>query len=222
MTPRERTRDVGIFGRLLGFGEMAIVVPVEAPHLVRAVARAGARADAAVVDHLVDAFRRMHRGMNRAAHLARRLLAMHARHRLEDSCADFRHRRCSSGRRAATAFRGRARPGPCRPPARCSRHCRPKRRRCSRCRDRDRSPCPRHVRRRSVRLLLVPVRIEACALSFGGGVCGLFGGHLAHEIEAIHAVMRLRRGDRVLAAHARDRAARASQVVSSGRTEKAS
>src|SRR5262249_17460128 len=61
----------------------AVIKPIEAPNLVGAITRAGARADAAVVDHLIDAVGRVHGGVHRAAHLARRLLAVHARHRLE-------------------------------------------------------------------------------------------------------------------------------------------
>ena len=89
MTPRERTVTSGFLRGLLGFGEVAIVVPIEAAHLVGAVARAGARADAAVIDHLVEAFRRVHRRVHRAAHFARRLLAMHAGHRLEIAARIF-------------------------------------------------------------------------------------------------------------------------------------
>src|SRR4029079_1574630 len=77
--------DIRVLYRLLGFGKLAVVVPVEAAHLVGAIARAGACADAAIVNHLIDTLRRMRRGMNRAAHLARRLLAVHARHRLEQA-----------------------------------------------------------------------------------------------------------------------------------------
>src|SRR6185295_1428660 len=60
-----------------------IVVPVEPSHLVRAVAGTGTGADAAVIDLLVDAFRAVHGGVDRAPHLAGRFLAMHARDRLE-------------------------------------------------------------------------------------------------------------------------------------------
>src|SRR3954462_3075455 len=55
---------------------------VEAPHLVGAVVRAVARADAAVVDHVVQAFRAMRRRADRADQLARRVLALHAGDRL--------------------------------------------------------------------------------------------------------------------------------------------
>src|ERR1043165_1090429 len=51
---------------------------VEAPNLVRAVVRAVARADAAVVDHLVEALGAVHRGVDGADALARRVLAVHA------------------------------------------------------------------------------------------------------------------------------------------------
>ena len=56
---------------------------VEAPHLVGAVVRAVARAHAAVVDHHVQAFRRVHRGAHRANLLAGRVLAVLADHGLE-------------------------------------------------------------------------------------------------------------------------------------------
>src|SRR4051812_26090243 len=55
---------------------------VEAPHLVWAVVRAVARADAAVVDHVVQAFRAMRRRADGADQLARRGLALHAGDRL--------------------------------------------------------------------------------------------------------------------------------------------
>ena len=55
---------------------------VEAPHLVRAVVRAVPGADAAVVDHVVQAFVVVHGRVDRADDLARRLLAVHAEHRL--------------------------------------------------------------------------------------------------------------------------------------------
>src|ERR1051325_2133808 len=76
-------RHLRVLRGAFGFGEAAVVVPVEAPHLVGTVARTRVRADAAAVDHLVEAFGRMHGGMHRAAHFARRLLAVHAGHRLE-------------------------------------------------------------------------------------------------------------------------------------------
>src|SRR5262249_33166425 len=41
------------------------------------------RADAAVVDHVVEAIGAVHRGLDRANVFARRILAVHARHRLE-------------------------------------------------------------------------------------------------------------------------------------------
>ncbi len=67
-------------GRSLVLG---IAEEIEAPHLVRAVVRAEPRADAAVVDHQVEAVMVVHGGVHRADDLARRVLAMHARHRLE-------------------------------------------------------------------------------------------------------------------------------------------
>src|SRR5262249_4021017 len=57
---------------------------VEAPDLVRAVVRAVAGADAAVVDHVVEAVAAVHRRRHRADHLAGGVLALHARHRLEE------------------------------------------------------------------------------------------------------------------------------------------
>ncbi len=53
------------------------------PHLVGAVARAGAGSDAAVIDHEVQALVVMQRRLDRAAHFAGRLLAMHAGNGLE-------------------------------------------------------------------------------------------------------------------------------------------
>ena len=55
---------------------------VEPAHLVRAVVRAVARADAAVVDHVVQAFVVVDGRGHRADHLARRVLALLAGHRL--------------------------------------------------------------------------------------------------------------------------------------------
>src|SRR5207245_10150542 len=56
---------------------------VEAAHLVGTVVGAVARADAAVVNHVVESVAAVDRGLHRADHLARRGLAVHARHRLE-------------------------------------------------------------------------------------------------------------------------------------------
>ena len=55
---------------------------IEPPHLVGAVVGAVARAHAAVVDHVVQAFGAVHGGLHRADQFARRVLALHARHRL--------------------------------------------------------------------------------------------------------------------------------------------
>src|SRR5207244_8083758 len=75
--------DVGIAHRLEGRRVVvAVMVEVEAPHFVRAVVRAVARADAAVVRHVVEAFGAVRRGLDRTDRLARRVLALHARHRL--------------------------------------------------------------------------------------------------------------------------------------------
>ena len=60
-----------------------VLKEVEPAHFVRAVVRAVARADAAVVDHVVQAFAAVHRRADGAHRLARRGLAVHARHRLE-------------------------------------------------------------------------------------------------------------------------------------------
>src|SRR4051794_19775091 len=77
---------VGIVRCLLRrFRWVAIVIEIEAPHLVRTIARAGSGADAPVIDHLVDAFRTMRRGMNRASHLAWLVLTVHAWHRLKEA-----------------------------------------------------------------------------------------------------------------------------------------
>ena len=75
--------DVGVALQLeAGRVEVLIQQEVEPPHLVGAVVRAVARADAAVVDHVVQAFVAVRRGRHRAHHLARRRLALLARHRL--------------------------------------------------------------------------------------------------------------------------------------------
>src|SRR5215469_10871491 len=65
-------------GRLV-IGEQ---VEVEPPYFVRAVVRAVARAHAAVVDHVIQAFRTVVGGLHRADQLAGRVLALHAGHRL--------------------------------------------------------------------------------------------------------------------------------------------
>ena len=77
-------RDVGVLGHPdeLG-GVLRVVEEVEAPDLVGAVVRAVAGADAPVVDHHVQALAVVHGGRDRAHLLARRVLALHAGHRLE-------------------------------------------------------------------------------------------------------------------------------------------
>src|SRR3954468_20659956 len=67
----------------------AIVVEIEAANLVRAKAGAGSRPDTAVINHLVDTLGTVGRGVYRTPHLARRLLAMHAGHRLEEAARRF-------------------------------------------------------------------------------------------------------------------------------------
>src|SRR5262249_28563089 len=134
--------DVRIFYGLLSFGKMAVIVPIEPAHLVWTVTLARTRADAAVVDQLIDAFRRVHGGVHGAAHFTGSLLAIHARGRLKKAPGDFPDRRCSSGRRGATTSRVHERPDPSRRRARCSRHYRRKCMHYSRCTDPDRSPFP--------------------------------------------------------------------------------
>src|SRR5581483_678995 len=76
-------RDIGIAHRLERRRVVVgVVEEVEAANLVRAVVRAVARADAAVVGHVVQTFAAVRRGANRADRLARRVLALHARHGL--------------------------------------------------------------------------------------------------------------------------------------------
>src|SRR5690348_12808232 len=60
-----------------------VVEEIEAADLVGAIIRAEARADAAVVDHHIEAFGVVHRRVHGADDLARRVLAVHAGHRLE-------------------------------------------------------------------------------------------------------------------------------------------
>ena len=107
---------------------------VEAADLVGTVVRAVARADAAVVDHVVQPFVAVHRRADRADDLARRVLALHARHRLEVGLRILGRPAVVACRRGASASRGRAAPGPCRPPGCCSPPGSRRRRRCSRCR----------------------------------------------------------------------------------------
>ena len=137
-------RDVGILRQLEDVGRvLREVEEVEPPHLVRAVVRAVAGADAAVVHHHVQALAVVHGRRHRADLLARRVLALLAGHGLEDDRLGRRRaRRRSSGRRGSSASRARARPGPCRRPACCSRSGRRRCRRCSRCRCSGRSSSP--------------------------------------------------------------------------------
>ena len=122
--------------------KVGVLEEVEAAHFVRAVVRAVPRADAAVVDHVVQALGAVDGRPDRADQFARRVLAVHARHRLEVGSRGFRGRPRSSGRCEASASRGRASPAPCRRPGCCSPPGRRRRRRCSRCRRSGRSPCP--------------------------------------------------------------------------------
>ena len=63
-----------------------VVEEIKPADLVGAVVGAVARADAAIVDHVVQSLAAVHGGSDRADDLARRILAVHARHRLvEDS-----------------------------------------------------------------------------------------------------------------------------------------
>src|SRR5690606_33578415 len=57
-------------------GIEVVVSVIETPNLVRAVVGAVPRANAAVVDHVVQAFGRVHGGTHRADLLARRVLAL--------------------------------------------------------------------------------------------------------------------------------------------------
>src|SRR6185503_7649357 len=63
------------------------IEPVEPADLVRAVVRAEPRADAAVVGHLVQTLEAVRGRRDRAHVFARRLLAVLARHRLDDGRA---------------------------------------------------------------------------------------------------------------------------------------
>ena len=139
ITPRKRTVTFGfccicyVSGSPPVSFQTDVVVPVEVVEpadLVRAVVRAVARADAPVVGHLVQALGPVRGGVDRADVLAGRLLAVHAHEGLgtydAGSSARGARSRCarrSSGRCAASASRGRARPRSCRRPGRCSRTC---------------------------------------------------------------------------------------------------
>ena len=66
ITPRLRTVTSGLYKQLeLRNVPLRVLEEIETPHLVRAVVRAIARADAAVVGHLIDAFRAVRRGFDR-------------------------------------------------------------------------------------------------------------------------------------------------------------
>ena len=67
-----------------------VIKEVESTHLVRAVVTAVARTDATVVDHVVQAVQIMDGGRHRAHLLARRVLAVHAGHRLYAICVRLR------------------------------------------------------------------------------------------------------------------------------------
>ena len=148
----------------IGPGLDLVVEPVEAPDLVRAVVRAVARADAAVVDHAVQARRRVVGRQHRAHRLAGRRTALLAQHRrvahvdvaellvvlragaprlqrrlaVADVALDAQPRHLVA--RACTCARRRS--------GCCSRRSRRRRTRCSRCSGRRRSSCPSGTGRR--------------------------------------------------------------------------
>src|SRR5579883_903608 len=64
---------------------VSVGVEIEATDLVRAIVGAKSRPDTAVVDHKVETLMIMDSGMYGTNHFARRVLAMHARHRFERS-----------------------------------------------------------------------------------------------------------------------------------------
>ncbi len=148
MTPRERTVTSGL-RIILKVGRVPVRVEqeIEPPHLVGAVVRAIPRPHAAVVDHVVEAFVAVNRGLHRADVLARRVLAVHAQDRLVEGLRALAPGPRSSGRRGSSASRGRGPPAPCPPPGCCSPPGRRPRRHCSRCTRSDRSPCPRRAPR---------------------------------------------------------------------------
>src|SRR5262249_55665014 len=83
--PPRADGDVGVLRHLDGLvAPVGVEEVVETPDLVGTVVRAVARADAAVVDHVVEALAAVHGGIHRAHDLARRVFAVHARHRLVD------------------------------------------------------------------------------------------------------------------------------------------
>src|SRR5207253_3095764 len=69
---------------------VGVLQKVEAANFVRAIVRAIPRADAAVVDHEIQPGAIVHGRGDRANQLARRVLAMHARHRLVQDSRAFR------------------------------------------------------------------------------------------------------------------------------------
>src|SRR5205807_1687233 len=81
----QRTFHVEIKGWVFG-----VVVPVEAPHFIRAVVGAVPGADAAVVHLLINAFRAGSGGQHRADRLARGIAAMLTHHGLVDGNRLFR------------------------------------------------------------------------------------------------------------------------------------
>ena len=213
MTPRLRTVTSGLrSGSRLGVVPVLVEQEVEAPHLVRAVVRAVARADAAVVDHVVQAFRAVRRGADRADELAGRVLALLARHRLVvPSRSSSRPRACprSSGRRGSSASRGRV--STCSLPTTGMLFSATGRRSCtrrSRCRTSGRSTCPTCSAASS------PTRGSSSASSAGasrpassmtsGSLPVLLDGRDAHRRAAFHQVVFLRPRDHEAVADLRD------------------
>ena len=222
MTPRLRTDTSGlrpIFRRR----RVPVLVEqeVEAPHLVRAVVRAVARAHAAVVDHVVQALVAVDRRRHRAHHLAGRVLAVLAHHRLVIRLGRFRRAPCSRCRCGASASRAPWPPAPCPPPARCSRTGTPPRTRCSRRTRSGRPPCP--TRSPCTR---AP---GTCVSVFGGSgsiACAkprvravLLERARADDRAAVHVVMQLRARQRRRPARARQRRA-AGRPLGRGRAQR--
>ena len=130
---------LGVVDEALGLGLVGgELQEVEAAHLVGAVVGAVAGAHAAVVGHLVEAVGAVVGGVHRADVLAGRVVAVLAEHGLMDHPGVLLARPRSSGRCGSSASRGPWPPARGPPWARCSRTGRPARRRCSRCRRRDR------------------------------------------------------------------------------------
>src|SRR5262249_14434156 len=83
-------RDVRVQLHLVRLRErLRVVEEVEATDFVRTVVGAVARSDAAVVRHVVEAFRRVRGGADRADALAGRVLALLAEHRHGDGASLF-------------------------------------------------------------------------------------------------------------------------------------